>query len=86
MKRALLSGMSLVQYTLFPETEAAELIGWSVGSLTVGDDIVIASVARRGKEMVLSEAFLLEADDMITIVGPGDALPEIPDLVPHLDQ
>ena len=86
VKRALLSGMSLIQYTLFPETEAAELIGWSVGSLSIGDDIVIASVARLGKEMVLSEAFLLEADDMITIVGPVDALPEIHDLVRHLDQ
>ncbi len=85
VKRALLSELSLVQYTLFPETEAAELIGWSVGNLTVGDEIVVASVTRLGKVMMLSEAFLLEADDMITIVGPIDALPEIPDLVQHLD-
>lgn len=84
VKRALLSELSLVQYTLFPETEAAELIGCSIGSLTFRHDTVIASVTRVGKVMMLSETFLLEADDMITIVGPSDALPEIPDLVRHV--
>jgi len=81
VKKALLSDVDIVQYTLFPEAEASALIGWNVGDLAVGNEIVVAAVTHDGLTISPVETTVLSDDDLLTIVGPLDSLPTIADLV-----
>ena len=75
VKTSLLPGLVVRQYTLLPEGLDAGLIGRLVGGLHLPEDAKVAAVTRFGVALTVDDTLVLEADDLLTVVGPEDAMP-----------
>ncbi len=75
VKSSLLPGLVVRQYTLLPEGLDAGLIGRRVGGLHLSDDAKVAAVTRFGLSLTVDDTLVLEADDLLTVVGPEEAMP-----------
>ncbi|MEE9415513.1 MAG: amino acid permease [Acidimicrobiales bacterium] len=75
VKRALLPELAIEQYTLMAELPVGRLIGLRVGDLDLPVEMNFEAVRRKGRVIRATDELILEADDQLTIIGPGEGLP-----------
>ena len=72
---AMLPGMAVRQYTLLPEGIDAGLIGCKIDQLQLARGAEVAAVTRYGVPLNADDSLILEADDLLTVVGPEEEMP-----------
>ncbi len=75
VKSSLLPGMAVRQYTLLPEGIDAGLIGCKIDQLQLARGAEVAAVTRYGVPLNADDSLILEADDLLTVVGPEEEMP-----------
>ena len=84
VKAALLPDFSIEQYPLMEELATGDLIGKRIGDLTPPQGVDLEAVRRAGRVLRTHDDFVLEADDQLTVIGPGDSLPALDQLAATL--